>query len=524
MKYLNINRSLTCENPRHSKLFLMPVVLGLFLFGMPSCEDEPDGQDNLDLSGTDESDDTPGTDADTDVESDIHNDTATITDSDTPADENTDETVDLCPDDPNKTKPGICGCAESDADSDGDGVADCEDNCPRDPNKAEPGQCGCGAKEGSCNADNRAQWTFLVFMNGDNNLEHLVTKDLNELEVVGSSEKVNVVVQADRIKGYSTDDGDWTNTRRYYITRDNDTKRVSSKVVEDLPELDMGDPNVLSDFLVWAHNKYPADRIALSLWDHGDSWRSSFKPTARTVSDDETSNSSLSIAEGELSAALKKIVSIRGPLDLIAFDACLMASWEVAHSLQGYALNMAASEALMYDEGLMYDDALTFLTNRPNADGAALADRMARSTVNLGKESTYSATNLTAMEDLTTAIDHLADAVLQNPALKQPLLNARNNSRGADAEWKNWYLDIFDFASQLAQSNNAVLQSSGRAIQHGMDSAVIGAYGRAPYAWAGGLTIWFDTKESASYLNKYAQGTWSQDTSWDELMKLLTKD
>ncbi|MBL0128564.1 MAG: T9SS type A sorting domain-containing protein [Flavobacteriales bacterium] len=39
------------------------------------------------------------------------------------------------------------------ADSDGDGTRDCEDGCPNDPNKTAPGLCGCGVAEGSCSAD-----------------------------------------------------------------------------------------------------------------------------------------------------------------------------------------------------------------------------------------------------------------------------------------------------------------------------------------------------------------------------------
>ena len=39
-------------------------------------------------------------------------------------------TGDLCPDDPNKTAPGICGCGVADTDTDGDLFADCIDNCP----------------------------------------------------------------------------------------------------------------------------------------------------------------------------------------------------------------------------------------------------------------------------------------------------------------------------------------------------------------------------------------------------------
>ncbi len=62
-----------------------------------------------------------------------------------------DTVVDNCPNDPNKTEPGDCGCGVPDTDSDGDGVADCNETCPNDPNKTEPGDCGCGVEEGTCN-------------------------------------------------------------------------------------------------------------------------------------------------------------------------------------------------------------------------------------------------------------------------------------------------------------------------------------------------------------------------------------
>jgi hypothetical protein len=38
--------------------------------------------------------------------------------------------IDECPNDPNKTQTGICGCGVADADSDNDGIKDCNDNCP----------------------------------------------------------------------------------------------------------------------------------------------------------------------------------------------------------------------------------------------------------------------------------------------------------------------------------------------------------------------------------------------------------
>ena len=60
---------------------------------------------------------------------------------------------DLCPNDPNKTEPGICGCGVADTDSDGDGTADCNDLCVNDPNKTEPGICGCGVADTDSDGD-----------------------------------------------------------------------------------------------------------------------------------------------------------------------------------------------------------------------------------------------------------------------------------------------------------------------------------------------------------------------------------
>ncbi len=54
---------------------------------------------------------------------------------------------DNCPNDPNKSELGQCGCGNPDTDTDNDGTADCNDNCPSDPNKIEPGICGCGTPD-----------------------------------------------------------------------------------------------------------------------------------------------------------------------------------------------------------------------------------------------------------------------------------------------------------------------------------------------------------------------------------------
>ena len=59
--------------------------------------------------------------------------------------------IDLCPDDPNKTHPGVCGCGIDDVLNAITGLYSCKINtvdfCPNDPKKTDPGICGCGVSD-----------------------------------------------------------------------------------------------------------------------------------------------------------------------------------------------------------------------------------------------------------------------------------------------------------------------------------------------------------------------------------------
>jgi hypothetical protein len=49
----------------------------------------------------------------------------------------------------------------------------------------------------------KALWTVLVFLNADNNLESFGVRDFREMARIGSTDKVNVIVQMDRNPGFS---------------------------------------------------------------------------------------------------------------------------------------------------------------------------------------------------------------------------------------------------------------------------------------------------------------------------------
>lgn len=60
---------------------------------------------------------------------------------------------DLCPEDASKKSPGLCDCGISDKDSDQDNSPDCLDKCPYDNQKTKEGDCGCGFKDVDADQD-----------------------------------------------------------------------------------------------------------------------------------------------------------------------------------------------------------------------------------------------------------------------------------------------------------------------------------------------------------------------------------
>ncbi|MCK4449253.1 MAG: hypothetical protein KAX26_01545, partial [Anaerolineae bacterium] len=112
---------------------------------------------------------------------------------------------------------------------------------------------------------------FLVYLDGDNNLEGAGIDDFLEMSSVGSDSGVNIVVQFDRISGHSTGYGDWTTTKRFLVTPG--MTPTAGNALQDIDEANMGDPQTLVDFVQWGMANYPADHYAIILWNHGDGWR-----------------------------------------------------------------------------------------------------------------------------------------------------------------------------------------------------------------------------------------------------------
>jgi hypothetical protein len=365
-----------------------------------------------------------------------------------------------------------------------------------------------------------ALWTFLVYIVGDNDLEGWVMHDLDELEAGGPGADVRVVALADRAEGYSEAGGDWTGTRLYDLADDGEPTQVGTAPLEDWGEVDMADPATLARFLERGAEIAPAEHYVLVLWNHGTGWYADGQPPPG-IGWDDSSEDDLSIAEGELDAGIASFTAAHGPFEVVAFDACNMAYFEVGHALRTHARHLVAAQTTVGMQGLQYTDSLAALVADTDMSASTLADTLARAPVELSGENTFSATDLSQMDALASALDGFAGAALADDTAWTALTTARAAARGAEpgVGYRLWSMDLNDLAAQAELGAAPELAAAATDLRAALDVAMVGAYATENFAWTGGLNLYADTRGLGLYTAPTA--TWAAATRWGDVLARL---
>ncbi len=352
-----------------------------------------------------------------------------------------------------------------------------------------------------------AEWTVLVHIAADNNLELAGLADLNEMEAVGSSPQVNIVVQIDRSPDYVTLDGDWSETRRYYIQQDDDPQKITSPVVTSLGDLDSGSAETIADFAIWGINTYRANKYMLVLWDHGGGWISH--------SSDETSGSDITLPETV--AAVERVVAETGigQFEVIGFDMCLMGQLEIYQAMAPIARYGIASQENEPGAGWFYVF-LDELVRNPAMDGAQLGQHVVdyfmyflREVV--GDQDVYglAAVDLSRSAPLMDAVNQFVDTIAANPQQAlSPIGVARNNTiqyGGFDDPQVQGYwssVDLYRFMELLADIAPApeITQSATNVVEAVRQFVVYEDHVEA-LAGSNGVSIYFPQTQKTYKLN-----------------------
>ncbi|MCD4751977.1 MAG: FHA domain-containing protein, partial [Anaerolineaceae bacterium] len=216
--------------------------------------------------------------------------------------------------------------------------------------------------------DTKVEWLVLLYQDADDeSLEEDIVFDVNSAEYIGSSDKVKILAQLDRYSGAYSGDGDWSQARRYMLETDSNLDILGTNYVEDLGEVDSGDVQTLIDFVLWGLNEYPAEHVILILSDHGGGWFGGY-----TDGDNENDDG---IFLPALESALGYITSNSSidKIDIVGFDACLMAQLEVYSILAPYADFVIASEETESATGWAYASFLNELIQSADMTPAALS-------------------------------------------------------------------------------------------------------------------------------------------------------
>jgi hypothetical protein len=360
------------------------------------------------------------------------------------------------------------------------------------------------------------EWTVLYYLDADNNLEPDMLNDVNEMEQIGSTDNVNLVVLLDRTPEYDDRDGNWTNNRLDFLTRDQDQEKITSKVLDDLKEMDMADPQTLVNFVAFGLQNFPAKHYAVVLGDHGGTWMSSLN--------DETNNEG-GLKLAGLISALDTLKKAGAPtFDLMVFDMCLMSQVEVMDAISPYVSYGVASEELEPGSGYPNHRVLYQLTKNPQMTPADLAQVFVQEWSASYKEEgedtvTSAATDLSKIKDVVSAVDALGAALTKaSPAAITAVGRARSSAQhfpgDADSDLNSY--DIGDFALLLSQQPEAAsLKPQLDAVTAAVDAAVIKHEEGAAHQGATGLAIYFpfDKKVDEAYKSiPFAR------TQWDEFL------
>ena len=417
-------------------------------------------------------------------------------------------------------------------------------------------------------ADPKKNWTILVYLAGDNNLDSAGMVDLTEMKTVGCTDRINVLVQFDRA-------GNRGETVRYCLRRGTP---LAKDVVQKLGETNMGDPGVLEDFAAWGIATYPAEHYLLVLWNHGAGWddanlyqgdvfsgaappvsrkrqpvatrgavsaartiplgqaraglsrtrRALFSTTVESAVrqrgiafDDQAQDFLDNVELKKVLARIKK--KIKHKIDIVGMDACLMSMVEVAYQMRDVAEYCVGSEEVEPGDGWPYDRILQALAANPAMAPDELAATIVKqylASYKAGDNVTQSAVRLAGLKPMTTAIDGLAKALkkaLTDSASRTALIGARAQVQEYSRPYDD-YCDLLDLCALLETrlSDPAVLAACSAVTQTAAAAIVATGYKGPLVDNSRGISIYFP-KRRLSPLYKTLDFT--KKSAWDEFLK-----
>jgi hypothetical protein len=419
------------------------------------------------------------------------------------------------------------------------------------------------------------EWAVMFYLAGDNDLSPLIDAKVASLVHAGSTDSAGIAVQFDR--------GGTSGAERRRIPGANETAEI-----EPLGAINTGDKKPLIDFIQFATATIPAKRRIVTIWNHGrgldphhtvahtghaatatesalakfdrasmarielasvsPALRSALFPvvvlkkvrqrlsresaaaggsnsliTVQSIAHDVTSKDHLD--NKELQEVMTAVAPTRAKrIDIVAFEACLMNTIEVAYQLRDSVKFIVGSQSNYPQPGWPYAELIALLQNAatPSQEMAVSITRVAAS-VTAGRYLTASALDLSKAGALTSKVSSLAEALnaaVDDPAVRKTISYAHHTSQAfADSET----IDLAHFCSRLAEfvTEPAILKAANDVLL-AVPKFVIACESRgADVANARGISIYFPKRDFIS--PEYGKLDFARDSTWPKFLTRYVK-
>lgn len=352
------------------------------------------------------------------------------------------------------------------------------------------------------------KWTFMVYMSGDSSLADKVQDDIREMQKVGSSAKLDIIVLADL-----ADIGDTTLSR----VLPGGTFPLGIDSVDPAwdAELDLGNPGTLSKFVIWAAGAYPAERYMLDLWGHGNGWPG--------ISPDRGNY----LEAHELRTALENVSAAGLRLDIVSMDACQMGMLEIAYEIREHADYALLSQKDIPLDGWPYDSFLKCLAvpGTVAEKGSAMIDAyISWGTAHSYYSLTLAMVDLSGMAPLARALDgYSLEAESAAGYFNPQFAQARSLTEKYDGNAQYDLVHLLDNIN--AQTGCKSLEGLAGDIGAIMEASIVheahwsSASDPEKANHAHGLSVWFPMHAPTA---DYMETSLARDTGWPGFLETMS--
>lgn len=328
------------------------------------------------------------------------------------------------------------------------------------------------------------------------------TTDLSEMMETELPENVTVVIQTGGASVWQNDLMDPGKLQRWVYTSE------GLVLVDEQESASMGDAQTLYEFLDFANTHYPADKVAVTFWNHGGG------SAAGAAFDELYGLDSLDLAEMYQAFSEVWPADAANPaLELVGFDTCLMATVDVAAVFQNFAKYLVASEEEEPGNGWLYSGWLGELARNPAMDGEDLGIAICNTyyegceAVGTEGQTTLSVTDLSKLTPLLDAYEAFGQeafaAAAEDPGFFAQLGRAAAQSENYGGNTREQgYTNMVDLGHLARQT--AWMLPSAQSVSDALEDCVVYQVGGPYRAQATGLSCYYSYNGDIDNFNDYA--------------------